>query len=132
MPAFRLVGAQVRTVKAEMSKPRPKGSPRILPEQTYFRQQAKRFYDAACAHYLLAEGAVLGRTSEYAEEDIRDLLRDANLFAIRAQQDWRRVQPSDDVALTVVTFEDRRSIPCPHRQHIPVRQDRSSCTPVTL
>lgn len=97
MPAFRLVGAQIKTAKAELSRSRPKGSPRLTQDQKFWRDSAKAFYTTAATYYLRVEAVQFD-----VDADPREDLRDASANALYAQLDWRKAHPSEDRLIEVV------------------------------
>jgi hypothetical protein len=102
MPTFRLVGAQIKTVKAEMSKSRPKGSPALTPEQKFWRNEAQTWYTAAVGIYTRVEQAtVMGTTGLDSPQNRLDLC-EASEKAYFAQMDFRKAHPSDAVEIVVV------------------------------
>lgn len=100
MPAFRLVGAQIRTVKAEMSKSRPEGSPKLTKEQVFFRKEAHLWFDKATAEYLFVE-------QDLSHDSNRRGLSDASWWASLAQSEWRKAHPSEAPAIQVVKLPVR-------------------------
>lgn len=97
MPAFRLVGAQIKTAKAELSRSRPKGSPPLTTSQKFWRSNAMIFLHLATVHYALVE-AVQFKSGADPRED----LKDASANALYAQLDWRKAHPSNDRLIEVV------------------------------
>lgn len=96
MPAFRLVGAQIKTARAEISKPRPKGSASLTREQKLFRTNARRWYGEAFALYLIIEQDAL------SDDGAREILKDASAKAMFAQSEWRKAHPSDERLIELV------------------------------
>lgn len=97
MPAFRLVGAQIKTAKAELGRSRPKGSPPLTSDQKFWRGSAKAFIVSAEGHYAHVETVQFD-----AEADPSEYLKDASANALYAQLDWRKAHPSDDRLIEMV------------------------------
>jgi hypothetical protein len=102
MPAFRLVGAQIRTVKYELGKGRPKGSAPLTDDQKHHRTTARKLYEQAAAIYLEVE------RKQFDDVDLSAELLETSQKACQAQLDWRKAHPSDEPLLTLVSFEPRR------------------------
>lgn len=96
MSAFRLVGAQIKTVKAEMTKSRPKGSPKVTVEQRALRNEARIIFEQAAGIYLAVE------RQQYEAVDPSRELCEASQQVYAAQVNWRQAHPSDGRMVEVV------------------------------
>lgn len=104
MPTFRLVGAQILTAKAEMSKSRPKGSPKLTDAQKASRTEAQRQYGEAVQIYTAIEQrSVMGSVELDTPENRQDLWG-ASVKAYNAQREWRKAHPSEAVEIKVVSI----------------------------
>lgn len=100
MPAFRLVGAQIKTAKAELGRSRPKGSSMLTSEQKHWRNIAKARLLLAEGKYGVVEALQFDTCANLRE--IRLSLQSASENALYAQLDWRKAHPSDGRLIEVV------------------------------